>query len=136
MSSEKCSICRHPIPRSFFNDNDAIMSCTLHPAVARPVSAQGDEMVVDDGEEVPAKWLYQGYNGWWLYDTRSSEEIENTYEKKEQQSFEMLIAGHMYVIDFANMVQYRKSNPSIKRTIKRDADETNIKGVAGVPFQH
>lgn len=49
------------------------------------------------------------------------------------ESFEILICGELYIIDFSNKVQYPKRNPSRKRFIKRDAcSNLDVKGVAGI----
>lgn len=71
--------------------------------------------------------------GWWQYDHRSSEEIENAF-KLNVAVYEIIICGELYVIDFENKVQYPKRRPLRKRTIKRDkCDSVESKGVAGLP---
>lgn len=70
--------------------------------------------------------------GWWQYDTRSTEEIETAFSQNIS-SYELLICGDLYVIDFENKVQYPKKNPLRKRSVKRDKPENvNSKGVAGL----
>ena len=41
------------------------------------------------------------------FDQRNNEEIEK-YFKEGKERIELLICGHLYVIDFTNMQQYRK----------------------------
>ena len=91
-------------------------------------------------------WFYSGANGWWEYDERTAEEIEEAYnrytavkenppavkrkrtKKKtlDQQkadissTYEIMIVGVFFVIDFEKMVQYRKGEPYRKRNIKRE----------------
>ena len=76
-------------------------------------------------------WFYEGRNGWWQYDERASKLIEEAF-KSEVRSCEILVAGFSYVIDFENMVQYRKSNPIRCRRVKRDRANVERKGVAGL----
>ncbi|KAF7269710.1 hypothetical protein GWI33_017230 [Rhynchophorus ferrugineus] len=69
--------------------------------------------------------------GWWQYDERTSRELENSYKKGEK-SVELLIAGFLYVIDFENMLQLRRNDPSRRRRIKRDFSTIPKKGIAGI----
>lgn len=62
---------------------------------------------------------------------RSSEEIESAF-KLQLDSYEILICGELYVVDFKSKVQYPKKNPSRKRSIKRDQVDIDSKGVAGI----
>ena len=41
--------------------------------------------------------MYEGRNGWWLYDERTSQEIEKSFKKSDQRC-ELLIAGFLYII--------------------------------------
>ena len=56
------------------------------------------------------------------------------YKNEDTQKHEMMIAGVLYVIDFVNMLQYRKDNPKKKRQIKKELKNVIVdcKGVAGV----
>jgi len=72
------------------------------------------------------RWYYEGVRGWWEYDERTSIEIEK-YQKHHESnidsvpaSFELLIAGFIYIIDLENRVQYRRGYPTRRRRIKRD----------------
>lgn len=49
-------------------------------------------------------WYYEGRNGWWQYDERTTTEIESAFSQSLLKC-EVFIAGHFYVIDFANMCQ-------------------------------
>jgi len=78
------------------------------------------------------QWFYEGRNGWWLYDQRTSRELETAFKEKHPK-IELLIAGHLYVIDFQQMLQYRRSDPNKFRRIKRDHLPADlIKGIAGI----
>lgn len=70
--------------------------------------------------------------GWWQYEERISEDIEEMY-KLGIQYFETLICGNLYVIDLQARVQYKKDTPRRKRHIKREV-VTNVfkKGIAGI----
>ena len=41
--------------------------------------------------------MYEGRNGWWLYDERTSQEIEKSFKKSDLRC-ELLIAGFLYII--------------------------------------
>lgn len=69
--------------------------------------------------------------GWWLYDERTSQEIEDSY-KKGDKFCTILVAGYVYVVDFESMLQQRQNDPSRKRQVKRDLSTTPKKGVAGL----
>lgn len=71
--------------------------------------------------------------GWWKYDERSNEDIEEA-SKQNLNAIQILICGELYIIDFKQKVQYPKKNPSRKRYIKRDLNFQNAKGVAGLPI--
>ena len=49
--------------------------------------------------------------------------------------FELLIAGFLYIVDFDQMLQYRKTEPSRRRRIKRDLASIAKKGVAGLRLE-
>lgn len=70
--------------------------------------------------------------GWWKYDQRSNEEIEEAFEKKLNK-IEILICGELYILDLIQNVQYPKKNSSRKRFIKRDLKCVAAKGIAGLP---
>ncbi|KAF7658359.1 hypothetical protein LDENG_00013480 [Lucifuga dentata] len=76
-------------------------------------------------------WYYEGRNGWWQYDERTSCELEEAFAKGRK-STEMLIAGFLYVADLENMVQYRRNEHGRRRKIKRDVVGIPKKGVAGL----
>jgi len=88
-----------------------------------------------DGEDEKAKesynWFYEGRNGWWQYDERASIILEDAY-KTEARSCELLVSGFQYLVDFENMVQFRKSHPARRRRIKRDIVGVDRKGIAGL----
>ena len=71
--------------------------------------------------------------GWWEYDSRTSEDIEEAF-KMDLQSFEILICGSLYVIDFVNKVQFQKNDVNKKRKIYRElrAKVDDFIGVAGL----
>lgn len=112
--NRRCALCRQEIPPDFF---------------LRPNLLQTDDsnltVVFDEGYQ----WYYEGVNGWWQYDARTSLDIES-HHKKGDSSCELLIAGFLYVIDFVNMIQIRHNDRTKKRRIKRDL--VNIPGKKGI----
>ncbi|XP_026468487.1 E3 ubiquitin-protein ligase rnf146-like [Ctenocephalides felis] len=112
--SNRCALCRADIPINFLE----------HP------------YLVENYEEPKAapdsyQWFYEGRNGWWQYDERTSMEIESSYAKNEK-FCELLIAGFIYIIDFESMMQIRRNEPHRRRQIKRDIATIQKKGVAGI----
>ncbi|KAI5719886.1 hypothetical protein M8J76_016376 [Diaphorina citri] len=113
--SRRCAMCRTPIPHDYLERPELVQ-------VPEPSS-------LDNGYQ----WFYEGRNGWWQYDDRTSADLELNYQNGER-LFELLIAGNIYMIDFNDMVQYRKVDPVKKRRIKRDMslNSARIKGIAGL----
>ncbi|XP_078608930.1 E3 ubiquitin-protein ligase RNF146-A-like [Branchiostoma floridae x Branchiostoma japonicum] len=116
--SKRCALCRQEIPIEYLE----------RPELVKPVKVVEEE---EEEEEEVYCWFYEGRNGWWQYDERTNAELEDAYTKKKK-SCELLIAGFLYIIDFVNMLQFRRNDPSRRRRIKRDLTNTPKKGVAGV----
>ena len=117
IQSKRCALCRQDIPVEFCND---------------PTLLRKEDLLREVSFEDGYQWYYQGMNGWWQYDERASTEIEENY-KKSVKTLEMLIAGFLYIIDFENMLQYRRNDPTRRRKIKRDLlSIPDKKGVAGL----
>jgi len=115
--SKRCAICRNDIPLNYFEN--PILIDGIH---------QKDVPTFDD----QFQWLYEGRNGWWIYDMRTSQDIERAF-KSNQNKCELLIAGFLYVIDFQRMIQYRRNEPNRVRRIRRDRPDLSLtKGVAGL----
>lgn len=117
--SNHCALCRHRI-------NPEVLS--------KPSVVNKDEIrtsVRESGESY--RWYYEARNGgWWLYEKRTSTEIEKAF-KDAQPSVRLQISGFYYIIDFENMIQYREEFPNRKRQIKRDKiSAESVKGVAGI----
>lgn len=113
--SKRCAMCRQEIPVNYL-DNPQLIAVE-QPSVAFEGSYQ---------------WFYEGRNGWWQYDNRTSLEIENAYKKDESQC-EVLVAGYVYIIDFEKKIQYRRCDPFRRRRITRDWLSMPKKGIAGIP---
>jgi len=77
------------------------------------------------------QWFYKGNKGWWRFETRNNDELEENFLKGKQ-SFQTMICGNLYIIDFVRMEQYQSLYPNRKRAIKRDLKSSSCKGVAGV----
>lgn len=77
--------------------------------------------------------------GWWAYDNRTSDEIEETFQKQilaevvdlSENTLQILICGTIYTIDFIKMIQYPQHMETRKRKIRREK-YMPIKGVAGI----
>ncbi|VDI27838.1 E3 ubiquitin-protein ligase rnf146-like [Mytilus galloprovincialis] len=119
--SKKCALCRQEIPADFF---------------AKPVLVRTEDLDKTIKFDNEYQWFYEGRNGWWKYDDRTSQEIESRHKTGEK-LFELLIAGFLYIIDLENMIQYRRNDRSRKRRIKRDLISIpDVKGVAGLKFDN
>ncbi|XP_074034338.1 E3 ubiquitin-protein ligase rnf146 isoform X2 [Leptinotarsa decemlineata] len=116
--NKKCAMCRQEIPKDFI-DQPNLLEFSI-------------PLENSEGVENDFQWFYEGRNGWWQYDERASEEIEEAF-KLGIPSFELIICGELYVIDFKHKFQYPKRNSSRKRSIKRDKiNNVVVKGVAGL----
>ncbi|CAB1334171.1 unnamed protein product [Coregonus sp. 'balchen'] len=115
--SKRCALCRQEVPEDFLE----------HPTLLSPEELKaGGRGVTGDNA-----WYYEGRNGWWQYDERTSRELEDAFSKGKKTA-EMLIAGFLYVADLENMVQYRRNEHGRRRKIKRDVVDIPKKGVAGL----
>jgi len=119
--SKRCALCRQDIPVDFFRDPklicaEEVQEKSLH--------------IFDEGYQ----WFYEGRRGWWQYDDRTSRELEVRYKKGEK-TFELLIAGFLYIIDLENMRQIRRNDQTRRRRIRRDLRSIpDIKGIAGLKY--
>uniref|UniRef100_A0A8C4QJ45 E3 ubiquitin-protein ligase n=1 Tax=Eptatretus burgeri TaxID=7764 RepID=A0A8C4QJ45_EPTBU len=112
LQSRRCALCRRDIPPDFLE---------------RPT-------LLPQSSEMANAWFYEGRNGWWQYDERTTGELEEAFSKGWT-SLEMLIAGFLYVADLEAMVQYRRNEPTRRRRIKRDLACAPKKGVAGLRLE-
>ncbi|XP_076846258.1 E3 ubiquitin-protein ligase rnf146 [Brachyhypopomus gauderio] len=120
--SKRCALCRQEVPEDFLE---------------RPTLLSPEELKASGGRGAGAgghAWYYEGRNGWWQYDERTSRELEDAYVKGKK-STEMLIAGFLYVADLENMVQYRRNEHGRRRRMKRDVVDIPKKGVAGLRLE-
>lgn len=128
--SKRCALCRQEIPEDFL-ERPVLLSPEELKAAAAGLSrsgAAGSECCRDYA------WYYEGRNGWWQYDERTTRELEEAFAKGRK-STEMLIAGFLYVADLENMVQYRRNEHGRRRKIKRDVVDIPKKGVAGLRLE-
>lgn len=72
--------------------------------------------------------------GWWQYDDRTSQDLEDTFKKGEK-SCTILVAGYVYTVDFELMIQQRQNEPTRCRRVKRDLATVPKKGVAGLRIE-
>ncbi|XP_028326541.1 E3 ubiquitin-protein ligase rnf146-like [Gouania willdenowi] len=118
--SKRCALCRQEVPEDFLE---------------RPTLLSPEELKASAGGRSGAAndhaWYYEGRNGWWQYDERTSRELEDAFSKGKKTA-EMLIAGFLYVADLENMVQYRRNEHGRRRKMKRDVLNIPKKGVAGL----
>ncbi|XP_055915204.1 E3 ubiquitin-protein ligase rnf146 isoform X2 [Eupeodes corollae] len=118
--NRRCAMCRREIPPEFLD----------HPQLVNGIQDICKTKTTEDGYQ----WFYEGRNGWWQYDDRTSQDIEEAYKKGEK-SCTILVAGYVYVVDFEGMLQQRQNEPSRRRHVKRDLASIPKKGVAGLRIE-
>lgn len=123
--SKRCALCRQEIPEDFL-ERPVLLSPEELKAAAAGLGGSESRGVY--------AWYYEGLNGWWQYEGRTSGELEEAFLKNKK-SIEMLIAGFLYVADLENMVQYRRNEHGRRRKIKRDVVNIPKKGVAGLRLE-
>uniref|UniRef100_A0A3Q3GM33 E3 ubiquitin-protein ligase n=1 Tax=Kryptolebias marmoratus TaxID=37003 RepID=A0A3Q3GM33_KRYMA len=125
--SKRCALCRQEIPEDFLERPVLLSPEELKAAAAGLSRSRG-------GSGADYAWYYEGRNGWWQYDERTSRELEEAFVKGRK-STEMLIAGFLYVADLEGMVQYRRNEHGRRRKMKRDVVDIPKKGVAGLRLE-
>jgi len=105
-----CAMCRRPFPRDIFKNSK-------------------HHGVTETNQKVC--WFYEGKNGWWKFDERNNEAIEEAFATGVEK-FQLLLCGNLYAIDFKNKIQYRVDGTGRMRNIKRDSSSSNSKGIAGL----
>ncbi|XP_055547638.1 E3 ubiquitin-protein ligase rnf146 [Wyeomyia smithii] len=120
--NRRCAMCRRDIPPSYLE----------HPHLVNGLKEVEKAAKADDGAEY--QWYYEGRNGWWQYDERTSQELEESYQKKER-FCKILVAGFLYIVDFEHKCQIRQNDPSRIRRVKRDLTTIPKKGVAGLRLE-
>lgn len=130
LRSRKCALCRHSVTTDYLENPTLIkvVDKDIKEEKASKPDGKHEQGSVEVEEFV---WYYEGRNGWWAYDEKTSPEVEKAF-KTGQRSCTLLIAGFLYVIDFENMFQTRKNEPGRRRRIKRDKRDVESKGVAGI----
>lgn len=111
-------MCRTDFPIEFLERPELLM----------PIDANASTSSADQNHY---QWFYKGRNGWWQYDERTCQEIEDAYKNGDKHCT-ILVAGYVYVVDFQQMLQQRQTDPSRKRQVKRDLSTIAKKGVAGL----
>lgn len=120
--SKRCALCRQEIPEDFLDQPVLLLPDELKAAASGTSgSAEPDGFA----------WYYEGWNGWWQYDERTSCELEEAFSSGRKTT-EMLIAGFLYTADLETMVQYRQNEHGRRRKMKRDIVDIPKKGVAGL----
>lgn len=117
--SKRCAMCRQEIPADFTEKPELIPDSESEP---------------DSPTEESYRWFYEGRNGWWQYDERTSAELEAAAAKQLPRC-EVLIAGFLYIVDFEHMVQVRRNDFSRRRRVKRDLASVPKKGIAGIRLE-
>ncbi|SPP76620.1 blast:E3 ubiquitin-protein ligase rnf146 [Drosophila guanche] len=113
-------MCRREIPSEFLD----------HPTLVNGI----EDICVTRATEDGYQWYYEGRNGWWQYDDRTSQDIEEAFKKGEK-SCSILVAGYVYVVDLEQLVQQRQNEPTRCRRVKRDLANIPKKGVAGLRIE-
>lgn len=117
--SNHCALCRHKINPDVLDNPDVVNRGEIQTSIKESSESH--------------KWYYEAKNGgWWLYEQRTSSEIEKAF-KESKETVRLQISGFYYIIDFESMVQFREGFPTRRRHIKRDKVKAEaVKGVAGI----
>ena len=129
LRSKRCALCRDSLSVDYLENPTLIK--VVEEVNKEEKAAKSKEKSCDENDADEFVWYYEGRNGWWSYDEKTSPELEKSF-KSGQRSCTLLIAGFLYVIDFENMFQTRKNEPGRRRRIKRDKKDVESKGVAGI----
>lgn len=119
-------MCRRDIPPSYLEHPQLVNGLREVEKAAKPRA--------EDGTTPEFQWYYEGRNGWWQYDERTSQELEQEFQKKER-FCKILVAGFLYIVDFEHKCQIRQNDPSRIRRVKRDLTSIPKKGVAGLRLE-
>jgi len=120
-ASKLCSNCRRPIPVGYLESAEVLSKASQELSDTPPLDAADQQW----------QWFYEGRNGWWRFESRNNEELEEAFSRGQQQ-VETMICGNIYIINLVSMEQYQKTMPQRKRRIKRDLKSAQCKGVAGL----
>ena len=136
IQSKRCPMCRREIAPSYLENPTLVNPIEADKALALFSTQSREDQ--DEQEKEPQQheqeqqqWFYEGRNGWWQYDPRTTQELEAAFKRGDTQC-ELLIAGFLYTIDFEGMFQCRRNEPNRRRSIKRDAVGIAVKGIAGL----
>ena len=118
--SGSCALCRRPIPPGYLESPCVLNASSLH-------------LKLHSGRSQQYHWFYEGkHGGWWMYEDRTSEEIEKGY-LDHAKSVKIQVSGFTYLVDYESMVQMREDRPNRRRKIKRDTlSSDGVKGIAGI----
>merc|ERR1719192_2176055 len=135
-TGDECSICLDPPvhPVSLPCGHIFCYLCAKDLESAEVLSKASQELSDTpplDAADPQWQWFYEGRNGWWRFESRNNEELEEAFTRGQQQ-VETMICGNLYIINLISMEQYQKSMPQRKRRIKRDLKSAQCKGVAGL----
>lgn len=64
-------------------------------------------------------------SGWWLYDERTCQELEEAYEQKEKECT-IFVAGNLYTVNFDQMLQKHRTDASRTRKVKRNEQHFHL----------
>ncbi|KAI6657184.1 E3 ubiquitin-protein ligase [Oopsacas minuta] len=118
----RCPICRAEIPRDIafagITENQL-----LNGTGTKEVSKQSTD----------AYWYYEGYRGWWEYDSVTGSKIEQAFQSGEHK-LNVYLFGYNYTINLDKMQQCREDSTNRVRKILRNEVQmdSDKKGVAGI----
>uniref|UniRef100_A0A182NAS0 E3 ubiquitin-protein ligase n=1 Tax=Anopheles dirus TaxID=7168 RepID=A0A182NAS0_9DIPT len=122
----RCAMCRCDIPLTYLDHPQLVNGVEeIVRAATATTSRDGDNEY---------RWYYEGGHGWWQYDERTSQELEEAYLRGEK-SCKILVAGFVYIVSFEHKCQIRQNDYSRIRRIKRDLVTIPKKGVAGLRLE-
>merc|ERR1712032_1454397 len=77
-AAKLCSLCRRPIPTGFLESAEVLSKASQELNDTPPV----------DATEQQWQWFYEGRNGWWRFESRNNEDLEEAFRGGKQQDQE------------------------------------------------
>ena len=118
-------MCRREIPSGYLEN----------PSLLLPLPNSAASKNSNDSSEAESasqyQWFYEGRNGWWEYDERTTAELAEAAStlsanraKETTNTCELFFidgfpSGFLYMIDFETIIQYRRKELEMRRTVKR-----------------
>ena len=79
LRSRKCALCRHSVTVDYLENPTLIKVVDKDNKESK--ASKSDVKHVEDEDPQEFVWYYEGRNGWWAYDEKTSTEVEIAFKK-------------------------------------------------------